>query len=231
MASYVRLFGDSVAQTKSIELSRPIPGKFLAEFRVTEISYSLVRHQNQGYSMGKAQDIRRRLQLLLTESVLEPKEDIPIFLQASEWIGFAQHYSQAAESLSQREGQFSDLPQILLAGHSVECALKACLVARAQPVPHTHDLVALSDVVLDLGFVLHEPELVAITHLDSIFSQDLVSLARFRARYPTKQFQSNVQVHASAESIARIVTSLTSQASRYNEHANRILWSRARGDA
>ena len=45
MASYVRFFDDSVAQTESIELSRPIPAEFLADFRATDFSYSLVRCQ------------------------------------------------------------------------------------------------------------------------------------------------------------------------------------------
>lgn len=181
--------------------------------------------------MHKAQDVRLRLQHLLKDTDFGTKEDVPAYLQAIEWIGFAQQYREAADLLSQHKGTDPDLPRILLVGHAVECALKACLCVKAQPVPRGHNLVELADRALELGFVLHEPDLVAIVHLDSVFHKDLVTNTGFRVRYPTDQFEPSLRNRVSQPLAARIVDSLVNQASRYNEHANREPWSGVSSDA
>ena len=191
----------------------------------------VVRHHISVLRMPKAKDIRLRLQQMLKDEDGGRGEDLPPFLHAIEWMGFAQQYDEAAGLLSRHSRAASDLPRILLSGHSVECALKACLAVRARDVPRTHNLVALADLVIDLGFVLYEPELLTIVHLDSVFHEDLVSETRFRVRYPTEQFESSIRDHASQPQVARIVESLISQASRYNEHTNRKPWSAVSGDA
>jgi len=181
--------------------------------------------------MLKAENIRARLKQLMSEATLPPNEDVSVFLHTIEWVGFAQHYNEAADSLSQRSGPVSDLPRILLSGHAVECALKACLVTKAHDVPRIHDLIVLSDRVLNFGFVLLEPELVAIAHLNSVFSEDLVSLTRFLVRYPSNQSEANFQRHVSQISVARIVDSLIAQVTKYNGNANRKPWSGVDEDA
>lgn len=175
--------------------------------------------------MQKASKIKNRLQLLLSESFDREPELVTSYLQTIEWIGFAQQYSDAAKALEDRIGPVSELPRLLLSGHSIECALKACIVSKSQNVPQTHDLVVLADSVIELGFVLFEPELVSIVNLANVFFEDLVSKTRFRVRYPTKHVESNIRDSVSHQLLARIVTSLTEQASKYNEYANRENWS------
>jgi hypothetical protein len=172
-----------------------------------------------------------RLSGILSELCTLPPDPVPTYLHVCEWIGFARHYSDAASLLSANAATHADLPRILLAGHAMECALKACLLAKGADAPRSHDLVNLADRAIDAGFRLQDPELVAIVNLNSVFERDLVSLTKFRVRYPTKNFEASVRTYAPQVLLARVVDSLLEQASSINDAHNRHEWSGIGPDA
>ena len=181
--------------------------------------------------MARAKEIHSRLAGFLSELYATPPDPIPTYLHVCEWIGFAKHYSEAASFLASKELAQSSLPRILVAGHAVECALKAFLHATGASAPHIHDLVDLADRAIDAGARLQEPELVAIVHLNSVFSRDIVSLRKFPVRYPAETFGASAKTHAPQLLLARIVESLVEQASSANEARNRHEWSGVGPDA
>ncbi|WP_084018400.1 HEPN domain-containing protein [Azoarcus olearius] len=181
--------------------------------------------------MARAEEIRSRLAGLLSELYATPPDPIPTYLHVCEWIGFAKHYSEAASFLASKELGQPSLPRVLVAGHAVECALKAFLLARGASAPHIHDLVDLADRAIDVGARLQEPELVAIVHLNNVFSRDIVSLHKFPVRYPAKTVGASVKTHAPQLLLARIVDSLVEQARSANDTHNRHQWSGIGPDA
>jgi len=181
--------------------------------------------------MARTDQLRSRLAVLLRGVSVDPSETVPAYLHVGEWIGFAIHYDEAANVLSGRDPTASDLPRLLLAGHAVECALKACLLAKGHVAPRTHDLVALADLVLSAGYSLQEPDLVAIVHLSSVFAKDLISSTEYRVRYPSKQFEARSRDYAPQTNVSRVVGSLVQQATTANEVHNRHAWSGIGPDA
>ncbi len=171
--------------------------------------------------MAKAKQIHSQLAGILSELSALPPDPVPTYLHVCEWIGFAKQYTDAANLLATDGIAHADLPRILLAGHAMECALKACLLAKGASAPLSHDLIDLADRAIDAGFRLHEPELVAIVHLNSVFERDLVSLTKFRVRYPTKNLEASVKTYAPQLQLARVIDSLIEQASLANDFHNR----------
>ncbi|MBA2660935.1 MAG: HEPN domain-containing protein [Bradymonadaceae bacterium] len=181
--------------------------------------------------MGKTEAIRSRLKQFLPYDSQGSPERVPEYLHVIEWIGFAQQYNEAANTLSQHNESILWPPRALLSGHALECALKACLLSKGTEAPRDHDLVNLSDMVIDLGFVLYEPELAAIVHLNSVFFMDLVTLTKFKVRYPADFSEATTRSRVPQSFICRIVESLVLQAGKVNDFRNREAWSGVRGDA
>lgn len=171
--------------------------------------------------MVSARDIQARLQPLYDSSPAFPTEDVPSFLHAKEWIGFATMYAEAARALSGGAAQTFVLPALQLAGHSVECALKACIISAQGSYKNTHDLASLTDCALDLGYVMHEPSVVQIVHLNQNYFVSMASGTKYKARYPIERFEARREPVVSTALIYNIVKDLCAQADRRNESNNK----------
>jgi HEPN domain-containing protein len=111
---------------------------------------------------------------------------IPLPLQAFEWAALAQEYVSAASVLDREDGPRR--PMLHMAGHAVECSLKACLVAVNEKPPQTgkkgHDLDSLYELAEKHGFQLDHRQLAMIVHLHHHCVEDLVTGTRYKMRYP-----------------------------------------------
>ena len=141
-------------------------------------------------------------------------------MHVMEWVGYSNMYMDAAKQLPATEHNLK-LPATQLCGHAIECALKACLLAKGIEPALTHNLVKLADDAIASGYVLQEFELVQVVHLNQNYYASLISDAKFRARYPAQYFQGRREPVASPMLVSTIVASLCAQAAANNEGSNR----------
>jgi len=127
----------------------------------------------------------------------------------SQWVSYAREYALAAEVVWEHGRLFR--PWLQLTGHSVECALKACLSAATQKRPWGHDLVDLCDLASKEGFELTDFEM-AVAHLGHFYSEDLGTRTRFKSRYPTEKIERDGGAIPDNSVFQRLVESLCEQA-------------------
>lgn len=180
----------------------------------------------------RASEIKSRLVQVYESAEDLPAEPVSRYLRVLEWTGRASNFIEASAKLADSplvEHHF--YPRMLLAGHGLECALKAALLATGLEPQATHDLVALSDEVQNRGFRLFEPQLALIVHVDHYYHRDLRTKTKFKARYPTADSESDGGLSPPAASLSRLVQELQLQTSQANERLNRKAWSGVEPDA
>jgi hypothetical protein len=127
-----------------------------------------------------------------------------------DWVYFAQRYCAAAVALEDAEDTHIH-PRIQLYGHAIECALKACLVAKRQPIPKGnkgHDLINLATLVEQHGYYVTEAQAIAIVQVSSLFYMDIGSKTLFKARYPIDKAESRESIVGDFEAIHDLIESL-----------------------
>jgi hypothetical protein len=170
--------------------------------------------------MPTAKELQEGILPFYQELLVDPKERVPHYMHVMEWIGYATMYKDAARELHEPAPQFA-LPRLQLSGHAMECALKACIVAKGEAPARTHDLVQLVDTVVSLGYVVIQRDLGSIVHLNQNYFSSMLSGTRFKARYPALHFQGRREPAVSSLLIDRIVIDLCRQAHEVNELNNR----------
>ena len=127
-----------------------------------------------------------------------------------EWMFFAQQYVEAA-SLLDDSAIADNVAKLQLSGHAVECALKAFLLTTTQSNPKTHDLLALGKSAEDAGCHVTEIQAIAVFQLSLSYSMDIATNTRYKARYPTRDFESKVRATPSHDSVAELVANVLTQ--------------------
>ena len=174
----------------------------------------------------RASEIKNRLVQAYESAEDLPSEAVPRYMRVVEWTRRASDFIEASEKLVDSplfEHHF--YPRMVLAGHGLECALKAALLAAGIEPPTTHDLVALSDEVQNKGFRLSEPQLALIVHVDHYYHKDLRTRTKYKARYPAAEFESDGGPSPPATLLSRLVQELQLQVDQTNERLNRRAWS------
>jgi HEPN domain-containing protein len=136
------------------------------------------------------------------------------------WSYFARDYLAASEHLRSRDLPLFQ-PWIHLSGHAVECAIKSFLCAVGQVVPIQHDIVKLLDSALSVGLSVEERDIAMLVHLNHQYSRDLRTRTRYKARYPTDQWEMIGGTIPDQALIKRIVHDFCGQAAAVNEDQNR----------
>ncbi len=114
----------------------------------------------------------------------------PVEWRAIEWIGFSQNYLRAAVVV-QADNVFRSPASLYLAGHGLECALKACIRADGDVSPNSHDLVRLMEHAEAKGYRLHEHQLWCLIRLNWNTFADPETGTAWKARYPPPQAESD----------------------------------------
>lgn len=130
-------------------------------------------------------EIKRRLQQTYRAVGALPDTTItaPLAIQAKEWWYFARDYSRAAQVIYEKS-PYLWLPRLMLTGHSIELALKACLLELGIQPPREHSLVNLYCLLSDREFELSELEQACIVHLEHFYNMDLATETKYKSRYP-----------------------------------------------
>ena len=129
------------------------------------------------------------------------------------WMYFAQRYCAAASALEDNVDTHIH-PRIQLYGHAIECALKAFLVSKGHAFPQGtagHDLVKLAVSAETQGCYITELQAIALVQVSSLFSEDLGTQTRYKARYPSKTLESRESTVGDFENIHELITSVCSQ--------------------
>jgi hypothetical protein len=147
-------------------------------------------------------------------SIAQDREKLRFHQQSSNpkrnWIFFAQRYCAAAIALDDPIDTHI-YPRIQLYGHAVECALKAFLIAKKQPIPRGnggHNLINLVSIVEAQGFYVSELQAIAVVQLSSLFFRDIGSGTGYKARYPTYSLESRENIVGNFDNISKLVISL-----------------------
>jgi hypothetical protein len=132
-------------------------------------------------------EIRRVKELLAKayRSVQGDVVEVPRTAQVIQWVSFANDYIAAASLIDEYAHHRLWLPRMQMTGQAVESALKACVVSAGLKVPVQHDLGALCDLAVSLGFELSDPDLAAVVHLTHLYHEDVATGTRYKTRYPT----------------------------------------------
>ena len=152
----------------------------------------------------------------LYKATLESSVNVPLSVQALEWLAFAKDYSAAA-TLVAEQAKLLMLPRLQLTGQAVELALKACLAASAEQPPVAHNLVELYSLVAARGYSLSESQQAAIVHLSHFYYQDLGTNTKFKARYPAQKAENLGGAVPDDATYVQLVRSLCEQAQRIVE--------------
>jgi hypothetical protein len=112
-------------------------------------------------------------------------------------------------------------PWIQLSGHAIECAIKAYLCAAGKAVPMDHDLVKLIDSAQSLGLSIQMRGLAMIVNVNHLYSCELRSSTRYRARYPSNRWEPFGGTVPDQEFLMRTVKDLCDQAGVVNDRLNR----------
>ncbi len=186
--------------------------------------------------MGQAAEIQQSLRQLYRTagSVRLSSRPTPTYLRVLNWVAIAEQYAAAADALA-AEAELSHIrPRMLLIGHALECSLKACLAAACLKTPRGHDLVNLTDLVLDAGYQLQQAQIAWVVHVDHVFNEDLRTSAKYKVRYPTETYESTGASLPPQSALTETVAALLHQARTRNEALNAAAWGRrseAAGDA
>jgi HEPN domain-containing protein len=129
-------------------------------------------------------DIQERIEALYAGSE-GPAVEVPLGLQAVEFVYFARDYIDAAGLLEATPQYW--LPRVQLTGQAVELALKGCLASANVAPPNDHDLAKLYREIEREGFSLEAPMFAAIVHLQHFYFEDLATKTKYKSRYPTRQ--------------------------------------------
>ncbi len=154
--------------------------------------------------MKKILEIQHKLQQIY-KAPADTTVEVPLTLQAMEWMYFAENYAKAAKLIAETSPELW-LQRLQLTGYSIELALKAYLSASGVKPPKEHSLVKLYCLVSDKGFELSELEQACIVHLEHFYNQDLATQTKFKARYPTthsERLGGAVPDHSVFEAIVR----------------------------
>ena len=169
--------------------------------------------------MSDIRRIQQRIQEIYRSAVEASHIEVPTPVKVMEWVSFAQKYIDAASLLDGEPSLW--LPRLQMTGHSVECALKACLASSGIEPPKHHDLVKLYELASQHGVTLGDPGLAAIVHLGCFYYQDIASGTRYKARYPTDQIEGLGGAVPQNSQFLSIVQSLIEQATEGNQTPNR----------
>jgi HEPN domain-containing protein len=158
--------------------------------------------------MSKIAEIETRLTGLLQD--LSHSESKPRTWMIGEWMFFAQQYIEAATLLD--DSPIADnVAKLQLSGHALECALKAFLLAATQSTPKTHNLLALGKSAEEAGCHVTEMQAIAVFQLSLSYSIDIATNTRYKARYPTHEFESKVRATPFHDSVAELVANVLAQ--------------------
>ena len=150
----------------------------------------------------------------------EPGQPVSRYERVRHWCHFADEYILASKHLkSQPVPQFR--PWIQVSGHAVECAAKAYLCAFGKREPKDHDLVKLLDLGIDLGLSVGQNDLAILVHLNHLYSRDLRSGTRYKARYPPGQWEPFIGTIPNQALLVRVVSDFCGQSRAANERLNR----------
>ena len=155
----------------------------------------------------------------LYASLPGPTRRVPRYMQVLQWIHYAEQYRSAAEHLSTRTVPLFD-PWFQLVGHSLECCIKAYLVAVGIKVVNEHDLVRLADLARSSSLDIHDHDIAMLVHVNHVYSRDLRSGTRFKSRYPTEKMEHTGSSVPSQERLTSIVSHVCARASSENELRN-----------
>ena len=148
----------------------------------------------------------------------------PIERQAVEWIGYAQNYIRASVVV-QADNAVRSPASIYLAGHAVECALKACIRAAGEKSKFVHDLVTLMEKAEEKGYSLHEQQLWCLVRLNWYTFADPETDTVLKGRYPSDQREADPMQPPDAVEVLGICTDLFKQIeSRVSVDVDWDLW-------
>jgi len=160
--------------------------------------------------MSNIDNIQRKIRKIYASEGL-PSGKTPIQLQSIEWSYRAIDYLVAA-SVLEKKGLYFSHPKLQITGHSIECALKACISSVGNKPQNTHDLVRLYREVEKLGYQLDSKYQAMIVHLNHLYFQDLGTGTKFKLRYPTDSLEGIGGAIPSHDDMASICKSLLKQA-------------------
>lgn len=134
-------------------------------------------------------------------------------IQSRQWLSLAQQFLAAA-TIVEREGPQHWRVVVQNTGHSLECAFKACFLAKDTEPRRGHSLVELYRAIDKLGFHLEKAQFTAIVHLHHHYFQALDTGTKFKARYPTGKSERLGGVVPETSIYKAIVASLAEQVSK-----------------
>ncbi len=162
--------------------------------------------------MTKIQAVTDRLSGSLKDFSL-PGEERSISWRVRDWNSFAEEYMVAATCLHEQD-DLRVRARLQVSGHSVECALKACLASTNAPVPGTHDLTSLCSQVENAGFHVTELQAIALFQLSLHYFRDIGTGTKFKARYPTEKAEAKRAPVPEHQALSELVESLRTQSLR-----------------
>jgi len=162
-------------------------------------------------AMSTIREIQQQVKQLY-EAAHEPATNVPLSVQALQWLAFAREYATAATLVATHEHLM--LPRLQLTGHALELSLKACLAASGSTLPLEHDLVALYELIESRGFHLSEFEQAAIVHLAHFYHRDLATSTKYKTRCPASANERTGGAMPEHSTYAQLVQSLCEQAER-----------------
>lgn len=158
--------------------------------------------------MSKIAEVESRISPLLEDYALhDPK---PLNWLVREWMYFAQQYIEAANVLDNTPADM-DVAQFQVSGHAVECAFKAFLLVSGQKPGNSHDLLALGKAAESHGCYVTEMQAIAVFQLSRSYSRDIPSRTKYKARYPTANFEQRPSAVSSHDEVSDLVSSVISQ--------------------
>lgn len=168
--------------------------------------------------MRTAREIQGHLEALY-QTIPDAASGVPRYLQVHQWVYFAKEYLAASSRLN-GERLHMIRPWMQVSGHAIECAIKAYLCAVRSKVPKEHDIVKLVDVAVAAGLSISERNLAMIVHVNHLYSCDLRSATKYKARYPSKHMERSGGSLPDMGSIKQIVDETCQQAMDLNEASN-----------
>jgi hypothetical protein len=138
-------------------------------------------------------------------------ENIQRQLEVTNLLGMSSSYIKAAGAVN-ADSPDCFLPQLQLSGHSIELALKACIMSATGSFKPGHDLKCLCLKALKHDVVLDDKELECIAHVNHAYFRDSPTDSKYKSRYPSKPGEPRNFVVADHSTLRAIVMSLRQQA-------------------
>lgn len=162
--------------------------------------------------MATVREVESRMRGFLSKRYADDLER-PVEWRVSEWIGFSKNYLGAAVVVEADNCCVSPA-SLYLAGHGLECALKACMCADGEVPARSHDLVHLMELAEEKGYRLREHMLWRLVRLNWQILSDPETRTKWKARYPLDQHEADAMRPPKAVEALDLGVDLLKQVSR-----------------